>query len=154
MIACLALGCSTPAPVVQPKKQPDPHLARFMREMLNVPYSIAQLAVHRPGREARVRRAAIVLQNAVEDLVHWADPPGGSDAARAVFVTYAQSLEHHVERLELASRTLDSESTSRSLEGIRQTCNQCHRLFRPANKISADVALDLDLQVYERGGTP
>ena len=149
LICSWVIACSPSRPAVEPRAQPDPHLARFMREMINVPYSIAQLAVHRPGREARISRAATLMQTAVEDLVHWADPPGASDAARSVFVTYAQTLEHHVERLETASRTRDREGTAHSLEAIRQTCNQCHRLFRPASKISADVALDLD-----RGGTP
>lgn len=143
VLLSLAIACTPSRPPVEPRAQPDPQLARFMREMLNVPYSIAQLAVHRPGREARVRRAATLMQTAVEDLVQWADPPGGSDAARAVFLTYAQTLEHHIERLEAASRARDGEGTAHSLEDIRQTCNQCHRLFRPANRISADVAIDL-----------
>jgi hypothetical protein len=121
-----------------------------MREMVNIPYSIAQLAVHRPGRESRAQRAAVVLQSAVDDLVHWADPPGNSDAARGVFLAYAQNLEHHVVKLELATRMRDSDLAASSLEEIRQTCNQCHRFFRPANRISADVAPDLF--VLDQGG--
>jgi hypothetical protein len=121
-----------------------------MREMVNVPYSIAQLAVQRPGREGRVRRAALVLHDAVADLVHWADPPGGSDAARDVFHAYARNLEHHVGLLEFASRTQDSALAAQSLEAVRQTCNQCHRFFRPANKISADVAIEL--YPFDQGG--
>jgi hypothetical protein len=123
-----------------------------MREMVNVPYSVALLAHHRPGREARVHRAALVLQDAVEDLAHWDNPPGGSDAARAVFFAYAHNLEHHVVQLQHASRAQDADLAARSLEGIRQTCNQCHRFFRPANKISADVALDL--RELDKGGRP
>jgi cytochrome c556 len=148
LLSFLIASCSPARPAVEPRAQPDPQLARFMREMINVPYSIAQLSVHQRKHEARVSRAATLMQTAVEDLVHWADPPGASDAARAVFVTYAQMLEHHVERLEVAARARDGEETAHSLEDIRQTCNQCHRLFRPANKISSDVAIDL------QGGTP
>ncbi|MBX3160474.1 MAG: cytochrome c [Deltaproteobacteria bacterium] len=136
------VACSAPARPAPRGLRPDPQLARFMREMVNVPYSIAQLAVHRPGREARVRRAALVLHHAVGDLLQWADPPGGSAAARDVFLAYAQNLEENVRRLELATRTRDAELVGQSLEGIRRTCNQCHRFFRPANKLSADVAID------------
>jgi hypothetical protein len=126
----------------------SPPLARFMREMVNVPYSIVLLANHQP---ARLHRAANVLQDAVEDLAHWEAPPGRTAAANDVFFAYAQSLEHHVGLLQLASRTRDAEMTARSLESIRQTCNQCHRFFRPARKISADVALAQT--VSDEGGT-
>ena len=141
MTLALLSACAATLPPKRPSKH-TPQLARFMREMVNIPYSIALLANEKPGREARVNRAAIVLQDAAQDLVHWTDPPVGSTAARDVFYAYAQNLEHHVARLELATRTQDNALAANSLEGSRQTCYQCHRFFRPANKISADVALD------------
>ena len=143
VLAVLVPACASTRVAAKPKhERKNPRLARFMRETVNIPYAIALLAIQRPGREARVHRAAIVLRDAVQDLVHWTDPPVGSKAARDVFFAYAHNLEHHVGRLELATRMQDAELTAYSLEGIRQTCNQCHRFFRPANKISADVALD------------
>lgn len=123
-----------------------------MRETVNVPYSFALLANYGPPNAApvRIHRAAIALQDAVQDLVHWSNPPVGSEAARAVFYAYAESLEHQVKRLEVAARSQDPELVNHSLEGIRQTCNRCHRYFRPASKISPDVALDV--YAFELGG--
>jgi len=112
-----------------------------MREMVNTPYAFALLASHHPRRDARVHRAAVVLHDAVQDLVHWQDPPVTTDAGREVFFAYAHNLEYEVDRLEFAARTQDAALAAHSLQGIRQTCNHCHRFFRPANRISADVAL-------------
>jgi hypothetical protein len=138
-----ATACTSIPVAPRSPERPSSGLARFMREGVSIPYSIAVLASHRPERRARVHRAALVLQDAVQDLVHWTDPPVRSDAARDVFFAYAHSLERHVTRLEVAARTHDAELAAHSLEAIRDACNHCHRFFRPANKISADVALDL-----------
>jgi len=128
---------ATPSPVVSESTAP---LARFMREMVNVPYSFALIE---NDRSRRVHRAAIVLKEAARDLVHWSDIPLDSASAREVFHAYAQSLEYHVGRLETATRNHDPRQSAESMEDIRQTCNDCHRFFRPASLFSRDVAFDV-----------
>jgi hypothetical protein len=117
-------------------------LARFMREDLNVPFAFVMLETATAQRDRRVHRAAIALREAAHDLVHWVDPPVMSNEGRDVFVTYAQHLEHHVTRLEDAAVRSDASLAVDTVEQIRQTCNQCHRFFRPTSIISSDVAYD------------
>lgn len=114
-------------------------LARFMREDVNIPFSFALLELGGKARPRRVHHAAVVLHDAAQDLVQWSDPPVDSPTARTVFYTYAQSLADHVGRLELAARNHDGGETARNLQNIRRTCNDCHRFFRPASRISPDV---------------
>jgi len=127
----------SPAPV-----RSNTELARFMREMVNVPFSFAMLEHDGRQRQVRYQRAAIVLRDAVRDLVHWHDPPGASAAASEVFFEYARDLERQVGRFEIAARHHDVAGTAQQLEAIRQTCNSCHRFFRPSSVISADVVYD------------
>lgn len=143
MIAYLATSCVPATPAHPAPERTSPRLARFMREMVGIPYAFAVLASDRPGRESRIRHAAVALHEAVHDLVHWTDPPVESDAARGVFVAYATSLEQQVEEL---AATRDTTQAAQSLEGIRRTCNHCHRYFRPASRTSPDVAIDLFAQ--------
>lgn len=115
-------------------------LSRFMREAVNVPFAFVLLETASTPRGPRIHKAASILREAAHDLVHWADPPVMSNEGREVFYAYAENLEYHVTRLEDAAAhdvlTLDA------LEQIRQTCNHCHRFFRPASVISPDVAYD------------
>ena len=149
-------ACASSTPITaRSSEHKNAQLARFMRETVSVPYSFALIASHQPGRTTRVHRAAIALQDAVADLVHWSNPPVRSESARAVFYAYAENLELHVARLEAAARSEDTALAAHSLENIRQTCNHCHRFFRPASKISADVALDryaFDRYAFDMGG--
>jgi hypothetical protein len=119
------------------------HLARFMRESVNVPYSFALFEQGGRNRLRRVNLAAVVLKEAARDLVHWSDPPVHSASARDVFYTYARNLERHVGILEVATQNHDTERSARSLEEIRRTCNGCHHFFRPASLFSRDVAVGL-----------
>ena len=126
-------------------------LGRFMREEVSVPFSFAMLATAGThGR--RIHKAATVLREAARDLAHWSDPPAVSEQGRHVFYAYAQNLERHVARLELAAANRELELAADSLEQIRQTCNGCHHFFRPASRISPDVAYDR--YALELGGLP
>jgi len=107
---------------------------------VRAPSSFAMLATGTHGR--RVHRAATVLRGAARDLARWSDPPVASEQGRHVFYAYARTLEHHVARLELAAENRELDLAADSLEQIRQTCNSCHHFFRPASRISPDVAYD------------
>jgi hypothetical protein len=147
-VAVLAISCAAPAaqivetepPTVAPL-QSDLPLARFMREEVNVPFSFMMLETG-TTRGRRVHKAAIVLREAARDLVQWSDPPVMSDEGREVFYAYAQNLEFHVARLEDAAAHQQEEDSADSVEQIRQTCNHCHRFFRPTSFLSPDVAYD------------
>lgn len=150
-IGALAISCAAaPQPVVEP--DPPAPLARFMREQVSVPFSFAMLETAKSPHGHRVYRAATVLHDAAHDLVQWSDPPAASEEGREVFYAYAHNLEHQVGRLEVAAADRDAELAADSLEGIRQTCNSCHHYFRPASRISPDVAYDQ--YVLDRGVEP
>jgi hypothetical protein len=102
-----------------------------MREGVNVPFSFAVLEHDGARRPRGFRSAARVLRLAVDDLVHWDDPPGASAESREVFYTYARHLEWQVAQLELATRRDDTDDTGARLEAIRGTCDRCHHFFRP-----------------------
>jgi hypothetical protein len=136
-------GTTADAPV----DRPNTGLARFMRESVNVPFSVAVLE-HDGHRRARwFLGSAWVLGDAARDLAAWPNPPTRSAAARAVFYTYAAALDRQVERFEDAARSGDLAATTRGLLAIRDTCNTCHRFFRPATAASADVAHELGMVV-------
>ncbi len=141
VLVALAASCAAPpAPIVAvAPRVPEPPLARFMREEVNVPFAFMMLETASAQRRRRVHKAAVILREAANDLVHWSDPPVVTGEGREVFYAYAENLEHHVARLEVAA---DHQETVATVEQIRQTCNQCHRFFRPASVISQDVAYD------------
>jgi hypothetical protein len=145
MVSCaitvFAISCTPPAASVDSNRQPLP-LARFMREEVSVPFSFVMLEQATTRRGRRVHRAATVLREAARDLAHWSDPPVFSDEGRDVFYAYAENLEYHVARLEEAAAHREPELAAHTVEEIRQTCNHCHRFFRPASVISPDVAYD------------
>ncbi|NVB79461.1 MAG: cytochrome c [Kofleriaceae bacterium] len=159
VVAALALaGCAATSgvEVIEPGPSAesvriDTQLARFMREAVNVPFSFAVMERDGRRRAVRFRRAALVLQDAVRDLVHWEDPPAKTVSARVVFYTYARELERQVGALELAARSHDVAATSAHLEQIRETCNSCHHFFRPASVISEDVLRDRFAAELEEG---
>lgn len=145
------VGCampSTPAVEIDParlaydRSPAQSELARFMRESVNVPFSFAVFEAEQQQRPRRVQHAAVVLQDAVANLVYWPEPPAVSEPARDVFYTYARQLERQVSWLEVAAREHDADQTAARLEDIRQTCNTCHHFFRPASVISKDVLSD------------
>jgi hypothetical protein len=117
-------------------------LAQFMREMVSVPYSFAMLETAGKKRPQRMYKAATVLRASAQHLSHWSDPPTVSAQGREVFYAYARNLVHHVGRLEASVQEHDTEVLVDSLEQIRQTCNNCHRYFRPASRLSSDVLFD------------
>lgn len=121
-----------------------------MREAVNVPFSFVQIEAATEQRDVRVHRAATVLRAAAQDLIQWSDPPVASEEGREVFYAYAQNLEFHSARLEDAAA--HREDSAESVEQIRQTCNHCHRYFRPASFLSPDVAYDW--YALELGGVP
>ena len=143
LIAALALatGCAAAPPleVASPVPAPAPELARFMRELVNVPFSFAVLERDGARRPARFRGAARVLQGAIADLAHWQAPPRTSAQGRAVFLEYARHLQRQVARFELATRRHDAGDAAARLDEIGRTCNGCHRFFRPAGALSTDV---------------
>lgn len=143
-IASLSISCAAPtARMASSDGQLSAlPLARFMRESVNVPFSFVMLEPASARREHRVHRAAIVLREAARDLIHWDAPPGLSDAGREVFYAYAANLETQVARLEDAAAHHEQDMADASVEQIRQTCNSCHRFFRPASVLSPDVAFD------------
>lgn len=160
-MVALVSGCAVASPPPVPAVRHDaaaaadhesPELARFMRELVNVPFSFAMLERDGAQRPLRLRRAALVLQDAVGDLAGWQDPPVASVEGRQVFYAYAESLERQVALLELATRRNDTAETGERLEDIRETCNGCHRFFRPASAISHDVFHDRI--VVAQGGQP
>ena len=142
----MTTACAAPAQlVVESEKSamlPDLPLGRFMREEVNVPFSFVMLEAVTTQSDRRVHRAAIVLREAARDLLLWDDPPVESVEGRDVFYAYAQNLEFHVGALEDAAAQRETQRTADSVEQIRQTCNNCHRFFRPASVISPDVAYD------------
>ena len=73
-----------------------------------------------------------------------------SDEARAVFYAYADHLAYNAGRLEAAAADRQADLAIHTIEEIRQTCNDCHRFFRPASVLSADVAYDWN--VLDLGG--
>jgi hypothetical protein len=140
-IAVFAISCAPPASAVE-NNRPPLQLARFMREEVSVPFSFVMLETATARRGRRVHRAATVLREAARDLAHWSDPPVASDEGRDVFYAYAENLELHVARLEEAAAHHEPQATADTVEEIRQTCNHCHRFFRPTSFISPDVAYD------------
>lgn len=158
-IAVIAISCAAPATQIAETDRPAAStppsslpLARFMREEVNVPFSFMMLESPIAVRGRRVHKAATVLREAARDLVEWSDPPVESDEAREVFFAYAQNLEYHVARLEDAAARHEDEQSASSVEEIRQTCNHCHRFFRPSSYLSPDVAYDW--YELELGGVP
>jgi cytochrome c556 len=158
VLLCFATSCampSTPAMEIDPariaydRSPAQSELARFMRESVNVPFSFAVFEAEQQQRPRRVQHAALVLQDAVANLVYWPEPPAVSEPARDVFYTYARELERQVSGLEVAARAHDVDQTAASLEGIRQTCNTCHHFFRPASVISQDVLVDSTFRFQE-----
>jgi len=155
-VSALAISCA--APVAQSAEPAPPALmdssalalARFMREEVNVPFSFVMIEAATEHRARRVHKAASVLRDAARDLVVWSDLPVMSDEGRDVFHAYARNLEVHVARLEDAAER--HEDATESVEQIRQTCNSCHRFFRPASFLSPDVAYDW--YALELGGVP
>src|SRR5688572_1511280 len=145
-LAAAVAGCGstritgTPAATAA---RPNTGLARFMRESVNVPFSVAVLERHGDRRARWFLGSAWVLRDAARDLAEWPTPPTRSASARAVFYTYAAQLDRQVERFEDAARSGDLAATTRGLLAIRETCNACHKFFRPATAASADVAHDL-----------
>jgi hypothetical protein len=134
----LASAC---APTTQTKPEaPDvhpSHLAQFMRESVNVPFSFAVLERDRGNRSAiRIHRAAVVLNGAAQDLGVWRDPPARSEAAQIVFYEYARALQRGVAKFERAARDHDTQLAATNLDEVRHTCNSCHRFFRPAGELS------------------
>ena len=128
-----------------------------MREQVNVPFAFAFLENDGHRRPIRFERAAGVLKEAARDLIQWDDPPVSSDAGRDVFFAYARNLEQQVARFELAARNHDLVDATDRLESIRQTCNSCHRFFRPASSVSDDVAIDraaIDRAAVQVGSVP
>ncbi len=131
-------------PTLRPSEGPEsatPQLARFMRERVNVPFAFAMMESE-TNRPLRMRKAAGLMREAARRLVHWSTPPTVSPQGQQVFHAYAQSLERHIGRLELASTTRETGGIANSLERIRQTCNDCHHFFRPASQLSRDVMFD------------
>ena len=145
MIWSVALVGACAAPIAQLEDSgplsPAP-LARFMREAVNVPFAFVMLETATAQRERRVHRAAVALRSAAHDLIRWSDPPVMTEEGRGVFLAYAQNLEHNVARLEDAAARREVELAVETVEQIRQTCNHCHRFFRPTSIISSDVAYD------------
>jgi cytochrome c556 len=141
LTVCLVASCATTTSPQQREPAAAMPLSQFMRERVNVPFAFAMMESGNQ-RQHRVRKAASVLKDAVQHLVHWSNPPVVSVQGRDVFVTYAMSLEGHVLELERAAQQRDADGAAHSLEQIRQTCNHCHRFFRPANRLSPDVAYD------------
>lgn len=145
-IAALVISCAAPVAQIAEAETPalstlaSLPLARFMREEVNVPFSFVMIEAATEHGGRRVHKAASVLREAARDLVEWTDPPVMSDEGRDVFHAYAQNLELHVARLEDAAER--HEDSAESVEQIRQTCNSCHRFFRPASFLSPDVAYD------------
>lgn len=155
VVFVFSVSCAAPAAFVETSNDrplTDLPLARFMREEVNVPFSFVMIETATAQRERRVRRAASVLRAAAHDLVQWNDPPVVSIEGRDVFYAYAENLEHHVTRLEDAAARSEVGLALDSVEQIRQTCNSCHRFFRPANVISSDVAYDW--YAFDLGGLP
>lgn len=113
-----------------------------MRERVNVPFTFAFLEAHNEGRPVRVEKAAVVLEEAARHLVDWQDPPVDSASGREVFFEYARHLEIGAERFVDAVRSHDLDMATSRLDGIRQTCNGCHRFFRPT-ATTDDVGFDL-----------
>jgi hypothetical protein len=156
MLAVTACSSSSGVHAREPQLDDEPvrldtQLARFMREAVNVPFSFAVMERDGRRRPVRFRRAALVLQDAVRDLVHWEDPPARTVSARVVFYTYARELERQVGAFERAARSHDVAATSEHLERIRETCNSCHHFFRPASVISDDVVRDRFAADLEEG---
>jgi hypothetical protein len=144
-IAVFVISCAAPAALLEseaPVALPDAPLGRFMREEVNVPFSFVMLETTTALSGRRVHKAATVLREAARDLSLWSDPPVASDEGREVFYAYAQNLEYHVERLQDAAEHREPARAADTVEQIRQTCNSCHRFFRPASVISPDVAYD------------
>lgn len=137
-----AAACSANRPAPVPVLDPPAPLARFMRERVNVPFSFAMLEAQGANRPIRVRKAASVLEDAARHLATWADPPVTTPSAREVFFEYARSLERTAMRYGEAIAADDHAMAASTLDGIRRTCNGCHRFFRPAST-SSDVGYDL-----------
>jgi cytochrome c556 len=141
-IGVFMISCAAPSQAFVETARPVAPLSRFMREEVSVPFSFAMLATASAHRGRRVHQAASMLREAAHDLVHWSDPPAVSEQGQRVFYAYAENLEYHVSRLEHAAANREPEQAADSLEQIRQTCNSCHHFFRPASRISPDVAYD------------
>jgi len=146
-IAVFSISCAAPAMQIEDSAAPtalpsELPLARFMREEVGVPFSFVMSETASTPKERRVHKAAIVLREAATDLVHWTDPPVPSEEARDVFYAYAENLQLHAARLEDAAANSEFQLAADSVEQIRQTCNHCHRFFRPSSVISPDVAYD------------
>ena len=162
----LVLSCSacTKAPAPPTEKRSDAGmaaLAALMKNQINPAFSkLTFLVFHAEELQedpnavrAELQRFATMLRGSILELRDWKELPTQSREGRDVFFAYAQNLEFHVARLEDAAAHHQEEESADTVEEIRQTCNHCHRFFRPASLISPDVAYDwYALELF--GGAP
>ena len=74
--------------------------------------------------------AATVLKGAIAKLREYRNPPTATSQGRDVFFTYAGSVDRATQKLFAAIERSDSQAAATELEGIAQTCNNCHHFFR------------------------
>jgi hypothetical protein len=141
--AILAVGCATPA-ARPPTTQNGATIRKLealgllMKNHINPAFSkLVFLLAHADSmdedpRDVRTEliAAASMLRTAIGRLRMWHDPPTESDEGRAVFLTYAVSIDGMTTKL-IDSIGRDARSIALGqLETIADTCNNCHHFFR------------------------
>ena len=133
MMVC-AVGCGARAEA--PHDPPHSSVLRtIMKDEVNAPYSaLAFLVFHAgdPADDRAITAHAASVQRGVAKVRALGDLPTQSDAGRAVFFTYLDSLAFDADRFSGAVVTHDRAEMAASLGRIGRTCNNCHHFFRIA----------------------
>lgn len=131
------LACTNAPAPREPAPPRSPELNKLMNEQVNPTFSkLTFLAFHADtlddpdAAQAQLVAAADRLSAATERLSTWPEPPVQSDEGREVFQAYSNSMKQYTGNLVTAARGGDPSATTRALEKIAETCNNCHHFFR------------------------
>lgn len=113
-------------------------LGALMKNDINPPFSrLTFLVFHgdsmgEDGAQlaAEMRRYADALRASCARLKTWQEVPAGTQEAREVFYTFAESVDKMTDKLVAAVTSGDLAVAETQLERIADTCNNCHHFFR------------------------
>ncbi len=135
-----AQACAGPAapPPTGPAIASMAELAMLMKDDINPPFSrLSFLLFHGDEVEAdpdalraELEDNAALLGQALARLRAMPTVPTRTDEGRAVFFTYADSVERATAQLGRAVAAGERTQAAAQLERIADTCNSCHHFFR------------------------
>lgn len=141
LVASLLLGaCARPAAPAPagPAIESMAELALLMKDDINPPFSrLSFLVFHGDEVEAdadalraELETNAALLGQALARLRALPSVPTRTEEGRAVFFTYADSVERATAQLGRAVAAGEQAQAAAQLERIADTCNSCHHFFR------------------------